>query len=80
MSNVRDGDTLILRLKSVHNLLRNYGKPSYVPYHEQTDKGLAKFYSILRYLVSKLSKLYLKLSNFNRQLGQILTIVPLLVL
>ena len=58
MSDVHDGDTLILRLKSVHNVLSNYGKPSYTPYHEQTDKGLAKFYSILRYLVSKLSISY----------------------
>lgn len=51
ISNLRDGDILILRLKPVHNLLYYYGKSSYIPFHEQTDKGLAKFYSILRYLV-----------------------------
>ena len=51
INNLRDGDTLILRLKSVYNLLLNYGKSSYIPFHKQTDKGLAKFYSILRYLV-----------------------------
>ena len=52
MIDVQNGDILFLRLKTVHSFLRNYGKQVYKPFHEQTDKGLSKFYSILRYLVT----------------------------
>ena len=51
INSINDDDTLILRLKPPHKLLRNYGKDSYIPMQEQTMKGIAKFYSILRHLV-----------------------------
>lgn len=51
INNISDGDTLILRLKPPHKLLRNYGKDSYIPLQEQTMKVIAKFYSILHHLV-----------------------------
>ena len=66
---VRNGDTLFLRLETVHNVLRNYGKQVYKPFYEQTDKGLSKFYSILRYLVSfklfKINFLFLYADTFS---------------
>ena len=58
MIDVQNGDTLFLRLKTVHTFLKNYGKQVYKPFHEQTDKGLSKFYSILRYLVTLRCILY----------------------
>ena len=58
MIDVQNGDTLFLRLKTVHTFLKNYGKQVYKPFHEQTDKGLSKFYSILRYLVTLSCILY----------------------
>ena len=51
INTISDGNTLILRLMPPHKLLRNYGKDSYIPLQEQTMKGIAKFYSILRHLV-----------------------------
>ena len=49
---IKDGDELTLRLKEVHGFQYKIGKPSYIPITEQTEKGLAKFYAILKYLVS----------------------------
>lgn len=47
-----DGQELILRLGEVYSARIKFGKSSYIPVTEQTEKGLAKFYSILKYLVS----------------------------
>ena len=52
LKNVKNGDEFILRFKEVHACRYEIGKPSYAPITEQTEKGLAKFYAILKYLVS----------------------------
>ena len=44
---------IIIRLTEFYPAKTDFGKPSYIPLIEQTEKGLAKFYSILKYLVSK---------------------------
>ena len=44
---------IVIRLTELHPAGNDFGKPSYIPLIEQTEKGLAKFYSILKYLVSK---------------------------
>ena len=48
---IEDGQELVLRLEEVCSTQAGFGKPSYIPVTEQTEKGLAKFYSILKYLV-----------------------------
>lgn len=48
---IEDGQELVLRLEEVCSTQTGFGKPSYIPLTEQTEKGLAKFYSILKYLV-----------------------------
>ena len=45
---------IVIRLTELHPARTDFGKPSYIPLTEQTEKGLAKFYSILKYLVSKM--------------------------
>ena len=44
---------IVIRLMELYPARTDFGKPSYIPLTEQTEKGLAKFYSILKYLVSK---------------------------
>uniref|UniRef100_A0A1X7UR59 U-box domain-containing protein n=1 Tax=Amphimedon queenslandica TaxID=400682 RepID=A0A1X7UR59_AMPQE len=44
-----DVDEVIVRFKEIHSVT-GFGKPSYIPIQEQTEKGLAKFYSVLKYL------------------------------
>uniref|UniRef100_A0A1X7V0R7 Uncharacterized protein n=1 Tax=Amphimedon queenslandica TaxID=400682 RepID=A0A1X7V0R7_AMPQE len=50
LSQIVDGQELILRLGEIYSARIEFGKSSYIPVTEQTEKGLAKFYSILKYL------------------------------
>ena len=43
---------IVIRLTDLCPVGTDFGKPSYIPLTEQTEKGLAKFYSILKHLVS----------------------------
>lgn len=53
---LRDGDriTMVLKNPAMHIGIytAEYGKKSYNMLQPQTDEGIAKFFSILRYLVS----------------------------
>ena len=62
LSQIVDGQELILRLGEVYSNRIEFGKSSYIPVTEQTEKGLAKFYSILKYLVSMIMHLGIHLT------------------
>ena len=53
---LRNGDRLSLVLKNPNNYLGHlgteFGKKTYKSIVEQTDAGLSKFYSILKFIVS----------------------------
>ena len=46
-----DVDEVIIRFTGPYSDDKDFGKPSYLPLQEQTEKGLAKFYSVFKYLV-----------------------------
>ena len=55
---VQDDDTLIMRLNPNFKRGNDYGKKTYTPVIQQTDHGISKFYSILKYLVCFLHTLH----------------------
>uniref|UniRef100_A0A1X7US96 Uncharacterized protein n=1 Tax=Amphimedon queenslandica TaxID=400682 RepID=A0A1X7US96_AMPQE len=54
---------VIIRFKELHSIDTDFGKPSYIPLQEQTEKGLAKFYSVLKYLAYQTHFLCHKIAN-----------------
>ena len=54
LEELKDEDTLILRIIPPMNQVIQFGKLTYNPMNEHTDYGYSKFYSILMYLVSRL--------------------------
>lgn len=54
---LEDNDTIRVVLRNPMDLVttvtKNYGKETYYPMVKQSDSGLSKFYSILRFLVNQ---------------------------
>lgn len=48
---LQDGDTLVMRFIPRVQHVNDYGKKTYTPMVQQSDHGISKFYSILKYLV-----------------------------
>ena len=49
---INDNDCLVLRIQQLP-LCTSFAKKVYIPTQIQTDRGYAKFYTILKYLVRK---------------------------
>ena len=63
---IKNNDQLFLRIEgAIIPLYATLGKKSYNPVQAQTDRGYAKFYTILKYLVSPILLFFFKFFQSN---------------